>query len=224
MTTPAKFVLKLKSKKNRLFNQWDLWVFPNEETINFPKSIIVTHQWNEAIERKIKQGKTVLLLPQKGTLKGLLPICFTNYYWTSFGENRGQSSAAGICIKNNHPIFNQFPTENHTNWQWWDLLTRCQPMILDSYDTKNPWPKGFKPVVQPIDSWKINRKLALVAEAKVGKGKLLICSIDIEKDLDKRPATKLFRQGLIKYILSNSFNPETEVSIEMIQELFDVKM
>lgn len=223
ITKPTKLILELESEENHLFNEWNLWVFPDIETTTIPKSIIVAKEWNSTIEKKLKKGKTVLLLPQKGSLKGQLPICFTNYYWTSFGENRGQSSAAGVLIKNEHPIFKNFPTENHTNWQWWDLLTHCQPMILDSYDNKYSWPKGFKPVVQPIDSWKINRKLALVVEVRVGKGKLLICSIDIEKDLNNRPATKQFRQGLIEYILSDSFNPETEVSVEMIQELFNVK-
>ena len=223
ITAPAKLVLELESKENDLFNEWNLWVFPDNKITDIPKSILVVKEWDSRIEKKLKQGKTVLLLPQKGSLKGQLPICFTNYYWTSFGENKGQSSAAGVLINNNNPIFENFPTENHTNWQWWDLLTQCQPMILDSYDTENPWPKDYKPIIQPIDSWKINRKLALVAEAKVGNGKLIICSIDIEKELDKRPAAKQFRKGLIEYILSDSFNPETEVSVEMIRELFLIK-
>jgi len=119
-----------------------------------------------------------------------------------------------------HPLFREFPTESHANWQWWDLLTRCQPMILDSYDRENPWPKTYRPLIQPIDSWKINRKLALVAEARVGPGKLLICSINIEDDLEQRPATRQFRKGLFDYIQSPDFNPQTEVAPAAIAALF----
>lgn len=57
-------------------------------------------------------------------------------------------------------------------------------------------------------------------EGKVGKGKLLVCSIDIETDLEKRPATKQFRKGLVEYMLSDAFNPQTVITTEMIKEIF----
>ena len=222
ISEPSKLVLKLESKKNKLLNKWNLWVFPDEKVQKIPNSIVLARKWDKTVEKKLMQGKTVLLLPQIGSLKGNLPICFTNYYWTSgFGLGEGQSSAAGVLINNTHPIFSNFPTEKHTNWQWYDLLTRCQPMILDSYKNSNPFPKNVKPIVQPIDTWKVNRKLALVMEGKVGKGKLLVCSIDIETDLDKRPATKQFRKGLMEYVLSDAFNPHTVITVEMIEELFN---
>jgi len=93
-------------------------------------------------------------------------------------------------------------------------------MILDSYDRENPWPKTYRPLIQPIDSWKINRKLALVAEARVGGGKLMICSIDIENDLETRPATRQIRKSLFDYIQSPDFNPQTEVEPAAIAALF----
>jgi hypothetical protein len=93
-------------------------------------------------------------------------------------------------------------------------------MILDSYDSKNPWPKAYRSLIQPVDSWKVNKKLALVAEAKVGKGKLLICSIDIENDLKNRPATRQFRQSLMNYLVSSEFNPQWEIKPEAIAEVF----
>ena len=220
ISVPAKLILKLESKKNKLVNKWNLWVFPDEKVQKIPNSIVLARKWDKTVEKKLMHGKTVLLLPQIGSLKGNLPICFTNHYWTSFGENDGQSSATGLLIDNTHPVFSNFPTEKHTNWQWWDLLTRCQPMILDSDKNSNPFPKNVKPLVQPIDTWKINRKLALVMEVKVGKGKLLVCSIDIETDLDKRPATKQFRKGLVEYMLSDAFNPQTVITVNMIKEIF----
>ncbi len=221
ISEPSKLVLKLESKKNELVNRWNLWVFPDEEVQKIADSIVLARKWDETVEEKLMQGATVLLLPQIGSLKGNLPVCFTSYYWTSgFGVGEGQSSAAGVLINNRHPIFRHFPTEKHSSWQWWDLLTRCQPMILDSYRNPNPFPKHVRPIVQPIDTWKVNRKLALVMEGKVGTGKLLVCSIDIERDLDKRPATKQFRKGLVEYMSSDTFNPQTAITVEMIKEIF----
>ena len=169
----------------------------------------------------LNEGHTVLLLPKIGSLKGNLPTCFTTTYWTSFGSLGGQSSACGITLDNTSALFDGFPTETHANWQWWDMLNYCQPMILDQFEERYPWPKDYKPLIQPIDSWKMNRKLALVVEAEVGKGRLLICSIDIINSLDERIVAKQFRRSLINYMMSSNFAPKTKVTPAVISSLFD---
>ncbi|WP_248722433.1 sugar-binding domain-containing protein [Seonamhaeicola sp. ML3] len=214
-------VLELKSEDKQFFNTYDLWFFPKVKSLEIPENIVVAQVLDENVEEHLKYGKTVLLLPKQHNLKDQLPICFTNHYWTSFGKNDGQSSATGVLFDTTHPVFKNFPTETHINWQWWDVLTHAHPMVLDSYNSKNPWPKTYKSPLQPIDSWKINRKLALLVEAKVGEGKLLICSIDIETDLDNRPATKLLRNNLLDYISSRDFNPNEEIDMATIKEIFD---
>ena len=223
ITKASCLILELKSVDKKFVNQYDLWVFPEVKKAEIPDNIIVSGVWDENVEAHLKQGKTVLLLPKQKDLKDQLPICFTNHYWTSFGKNEGQSSATGVLFDTSHPIFKDFPTENHVNWQWWDVLTYAHPMVLDSYDSNLSWPKDYKSPIQPIDSWKINRKLALLTEAKVGKGKLMICSIDIETDLENRPVTKLLRNNIMEYISSNSFNPQTAVSIDVVSETFNNK-
>ena len=210
----------IESKEIGLANDWNLWVYPDAPAVAFPDKIAVVHEWNATTRQMLDAGKTVLFLPKTGTLRGNLPMCFTPYYWTSFGTEGGQSSANGLLIDPKHPLFSLFPTENYVSWQWWDLLTRCQPMILDSYDSRHPWPKDYFPLLQPIDTWKINRKLALVAEPEFSRGKLLICSINIEDDLGNRPATRQFRKSLVAYMKSDTFDPKTEISAEMLAELF----
>ncbi|TWO34556.1 hypothetical protein E1J38_001495 [Seonamhaeicola sediminis] len=221
IAAPAKLNLQLESKANKLINDWNIWVYPDEKVETFPVNVHVAKAWNEETQKRLEAGETVLLLPQIGDMKGNLPSCFTNHFWTAIGDEGGQSSASGMLINPKHPLFAQFPTDDHVNWNWWDILNHAQPMILDSYDSKNPWPKAYRSLVQPVDSWKINRKLALVAEAKVGKGKLLICSIDIESDLEKRPATQQFRKSLIAYLKSSDFNPQWQIEPKSISEVFE---
>ena len=217
---PTHLTLEVNAGEKQLSNYWDLWIFPKITAEKAPKSIIIAEKWDKTIENRLKQGKTVLLLPKQEDLKGHLPICFTNYYWTSFGANAGQSSAAGMLIDDGHPVFKDFATEDHTNWQWWDMLTYAHPMIIDAQDTGNPWPKSFRAIIQPIDTWKINRKLGLLVETKVGRGKLMICSIDLETDLDKRPVTRQFRHNLFEYMQSGDFKPKVEIDVNAIKELF----
>ena len=81
-------------------------------------------------------------------------------------------------------------------------------MVLDSL------PKDFRPIVQVIDDWNSNRKLGLVWECRVGAGKLLVCSADLERDLDKRPAARQLRASLLHYMAGKDFQPKVEVSRE----------
>ena len=55
---------------------------------------------------------------------------------------------------------------------------------------------GFKPVVRVIDDWNENRDLVLVAEARVGAGRLVLCAADLATDLGTRHVARSFRNGL----------------------------
>ena len=78
----------------------------------------------------------------------------------------------------------------------------------------------MQPIVQPIDDWNRNYKLGLVFEAKVGRGKLLVSSADLENDLDKRIVARQLRESVLKYMASAKFDPQTAFSPENFRELF----
>ncbi|MCD7852324.1 MAG: hypothetical protein LUH63_22960 [Parabacteroides sp.] len=90
-------------------------------------------------------------------------------------------------------------------------MSRCDAMILDDY------PEGFRPIVHLVDDWFTNRKLGMLYEARVGKGKLLVCSADLQNDLSKRPAAVQFRQSLLEYMASGQFNPAQTLEIDKIR-------
>jgi hypothetical protein len=108
----------------------------------------------------------------------------------------------------------EFPTEFHSNWQWWDLVTKSKFMIIDEFAPK------LRPIVQVIDDWNTNRKLGLVFEAKVGRGKLLVCSIDLHSNLDKRPVARQMLHSLVQYMQSDRFDPRHSTQTELIRTLF----
>ena len=59
----------------------------------------------------------------------------------------------------------------------------------------------------------------MLFEAKVGNGKIMVCSVDIQKDPDKRFVASQLRYSILKYMNSNLFLPENEVTLEMIGNL-----
>jgi hypothetical protein len=86
-------------------------------------------------------------------------------------------------------------------------------MILDNF------PPGLKPLIQPIDTWFENRRLALAFEARTGGGKLMVCSIDLNDLKDERLSSRQLLGSMLEYMNSSEFNPEVEVDAEKIREL-----
>ncbi|MCK5462573.1 MAG: beta-galactosidase, partial [Bacteroidales bacterium] len=109
--------------------------------------------------------------------------------------------------------FSEFPTEYHSNWQWWDPVSHSQAMILDDF------PPSLRPLIQPIDTWFENRRLALAFEAATGKGKLLVCSIDLQESLDKRPVSRQLLYAVLQYMNSPAFNPGIRLDPGQVRDL-----
>ena len=117
-----------------------------------------------------------------------------------------RSTSPGVCVT--------FPTEYHTNWQWWELINGSSAMMLDDL------PPDLRPILQVIDTWFEARRLGLIFEVAVGEGKLLVCSMDIVHDLETRPAARQMRHSLLQYMASRDFAPKTIVKLDQIQRLF----
>jgi hypothetical protein len=122
----------------------------------------------------------------------------------------------GLLCDPKHPALAGFPTTFHQDWQWNEIVTRAQGMVLDNL------PKDLHPIVQVIDDWNTNRKLGLLWECRVGSGKLLVCSADLAKDLEKRPAARQLRASLLTYMAGKHFKPKVAVSKDALEQLLDL--
>ena len=118
----------------------------------------------------------------------------------------------GILCDPRAPALACFPTEFHSNWQWWRLVKNARPVILDDARAR------YRPIVQVIDNFTRNHKLALVFETRVGKGKLLVCSIDLLRLQDYPEARQLYH-SLLRYVASDAFAPEAALNGELLKKL-----
>jgi hypothetical protein len=119
----------------------------------------------------------------------------------------------GTLIVDKHPAFDDFPTTNYADWQWWDILNNG--IALEMNDIKN-----ITPLIQSIDSYETNRKLGIAFEAQVENGNLFILSMDPEKDLEQREATKQLLFSVKKYISSDKFKPSVKLPAYELDALF----
>jgi hypothetical protein len=196
-------------------NQWDFWVYPSKKEINHG-NVLVTDKLDKNAEETLKRGGSVLLLAYGNVRKDKganVEIGFSSIFWNTAWTNNQAPHTLGILCDPNHPLFREFPTEFHSNWQWWDPVTHSQAMIL------NELPANLKPVIQPIDTWFENRRLALAFESRTGGGRLVICSIDLNCDLKERPVSKQLMNSILEYMNSETFNPQINVDIDLIKKL-----
>jgi hypothetical protein len=120
----------------------------------------------------------------------------------------------GLLVNPQHPVFADFPTQYHSNLQWAELVNGAQVMQFTEF------PQGFQPLVQNIHTWFISKKIGSLFEANVGKGKLMMTSLDLQTDLDKRFVARQLLSSVLHYMNSPEFQPEHTVAMQQISDLF----
>jgi len=215
---PQKLVLTVALSDTTYTNSWDVWVYPGKVDTAVPEGILVAETLDQDVLNHLERGGSVLMLPAPGTVKGdsrgKVPAGFSPIFWNTFWTNNQAPHTLGILCDPDHPALADFPTEFHSNWQWWDLVHGSQIMIM------NGLPPDLRPVVQVIDDWHWNRRLGLVLEARVAGGRMLVCGMDIETNLDSRPVARQMRYSLLRYMASEAFAPSRELDIESLKTLF----
>jgi hypothetical protein len=197
-------------------NDWNIWVFPPAiPEVVVSNEVYYCDTLDEKAVSLLQNGGTVFLQAAGKIVKGKEVVnYFTPVFWNTSWFKMRPPHTLGIVCDPNHPAFKEFPASYHSDLQWWDVVNKAQMMHLEDF------PKAFKPVLQPIDTWFLNRKLALLLEAKVGKGKLLLCSVDLKSDLANRPGARQLSYSLKKYVQSKAFDPSSTVELSAVQALF----
>ncbi len=207
---PAKVNLTLSIDGTDARNSYELWVYPRK-TVD-KKNVVIAKDLTPDVVASLEKGAKVLWMPDSlpYTVGGLFQTDYWNYrMFKTICENNKKAvspGTLGILTRPEHPIFKGFPTEMHTNWQWFPVIKESHPLVLDNFA------KDYLPIVQVIDNIERNHKLGLVMEWKVGAGKLLVCMSDLEK-ASQYPEGRAFYQSVLSYMRSSEFNPQSEITI-----------
>ncbi len=211
-----KLKLEVAIEGTEFVNDWNFWVYPiQKKKVNTTGIYIAGTLDAEAISR-LNNGEKVLLLAAghiqygKDVVQYYQPV-----FWNTSWFKMRPPHTTGLLVKNTHPVFTDFVTDSWGDLQWWELINRSQTMLLTDF------PKGFQPIVQPIDTWFINRKLGMLFEANVGKGKLIMTSIDLKSDLEKRPVAAQLYQSVVNYMQSDKFQPAVTLEMKVIKDIFE---
>lgn len=236
---PAKYTLAITIPGTDAKNHWDFWVYPevngqqttdngqkakgNGQKIKagkrpgtwFDGDVFVTDSLDAQAQKLLKKGKKVLICAAGKVTYGKEVVQqFTPVFWNTSWFKMRPPHTTGILVENHHDIFELFPTDYHSDMQWWELVNRAQVMQFTDF------PKDFQPLVQSIDTWFVSRKIGMLFEANIGKGKLVMTTMDITNNLDTRIVARQMKESILNYMHSDSFIPKWTIDQERISDLF----
>ncbi|WP_200940800.1 hypothetical protein [Sphingomonas sp. Leaf339] len=208
----------LRAGQQSVQNDWDLWVYPAITTLS-PVShrILRTDRIDQSVLDHLVQGGDALIgLPSKTVAnypERPVQLGFSSIFWNTLWTEGQPPTTLGIMCDPAHAALADFPTDAHSNWQWWHLIHRAGALRLDLL------PAGVKPIVRIIDDWFTARPLALVVEVAVGKGRAIVCGFELGDPGAQDPVSRQLVASLEAYMQGESFRPTSQVSPEQLRRL-----
>ena len=240
LSSPAKYTLTVSLSADTR-NHWEFWVYPStvpsaeaghekqrsassnsslftlhSSLSSHPSSLFQTDTLDAKALKTLKKGGTVLLTAAgRVTLGNDVKQTYLPVFWNTSWFKMRPPHTTGAYIDKQHPLFRHgFPTDDWSNLNWWELLNKAQVMNLMEL------PADYQSPIQPIDTWHVSRKLGMLIEARVGRGRLLMTTMDITNNLAERPVARQMRNAIIDYMKSPDFNPTLTLSVETINHFF----
>ena len=211
---PTQFKLEITCADGQ--NSYNLWVYPAEDEAD-EGEVYITEYLDETALRILEEGGKVFLSP-KASVEALPQSRegrFSTAFWST--NDRTQPGTMGLLMDPEHPLFANFPTDFHSDYQWWAMSKLGRPMNLESLTDAQGNP--IQPLVTVIDGgFGDLERLGLLYEAAVGEGKLMVSSMGLEQLQDEYPEAKALRNAILDYMNSDAFDPTFQVEAEDIQE------
>ena len=195
-------------------NHWDFWVYPAEveEEVG---NVWITDQFDEKAQSILKKGGKVLLTAAGKISYGKDVVQqFTPVFWNNSRSKMRPPDTTGVLVENTHSIFDLFPTDYHSDLQWWELVNKAQVMQFSDF------PNDFQPLIQSIDTWFLSRKIGMLFEANVLGGQLVMTTMDITNNLEQRHAARQMRVSILHYMNSEQFHPSFSIDPQRISDLY----
>lgn len=217
---PNKMTITAAIEGTSYRNGYEVWVYPPEVDTTPPANVVIADRLNAAAHQHLNGGGKVLLFPRHDELEHCVKGAFQTDFWcwpmfTRGAQQRGiepPPGTLGFLCDPTHPALAHFPTEFHSNWQWWRLVKNARPIILDET------PPDYRPIIHVIDNFARNHKLGLLFEMRVGQGKLLVCASNLPA-LQEHPEARQLMYSLLRYVDSPAFAPTTELEGGLLEKV-----
>ncbi len=212
LAAPAEYRLVVGLKATRFENDWSLWLYPAAEEVAIPEGLTVATELDARVIAELETGGRVILFPSQ-IAKAHPPVSFVPIFWNNQLFPNEKKQTLGMLCNPKSPMLAQFPTREHSEWNWEDILRGSRAFDLAGQ------PLEMRPLIQIIDDWNTGRKLALTFECKVGSGRLLVCGADLPQLAERSPAARQLYQSMLAYAAGDRFDPAVSLSAGQIHGL-----
>ena len=200
--------LTLKVRIGDSISAYPIWVY-RKTTPVCPENVYETRAFDVKTREILQNGGRVYLSPDadKESLPYSIKTQFTTDFW-SVGTFADQEGGMGQLIDTEHPIFKEFPTDFHTDWQWWIMATK-RAVIL---------PHPMKTIITEMDSYAFLRPMAQMIEFRCLKGKVLLSTMELHKS-QQYPEVRALQASIYTYLSGENFEPAEEITEEELSML-----
>ena len=128
--------LEIRITGTEAVNDWNFWVYPAQVTIAEGKVYTTDTLDSKALEILQHGGNVLITAAGKVSYGKEVVQQFTPVFWNTSWFKMRPPHTTGILVNPKHPLFRQFPTEYHSNLQWWELLNHAQVMQFTPLSTR----------------------------------------------------------------------------------------
>ena len=187
---------------------YPVWVYQKTNPV-CPENVYEARIFDERTKEVLQNGGRVYLSPDadKESLPNSIKTQFTTDFW-SVGTFTDQEGGMGQLIDTEHPIFKEFPTDFHTDWQWWIMASK-RAVIL---------PHPMKTIITEMDSYAFLRPMAKLIEFRCLKGKVLLSTMELHKS-QQYPEARALQASIYTYLSGENFEPTEEITEEELSTL-----
>ena len=206
--TSKNTALTLTVSIGNCISAYPVWVYQKTNPV-CPENVYEARIFDERTKEVLQNGGRVYLSPDadKESLPYSIKTQFTTDFW-SVGTFADQEGSMGQLIDTEHPIFKEFPTDFHTDWQWWIMATK-RAVIL---------PHPMKTIITEMDSYAFLRPMAQMIEFRCLKGKVLLSTMELHKS-QQYPEARALQASIYTYLSGESFEPAEEITEEELSTL-----
>ena len=185
-------------------NEWKLYSFPA------PTKERQGHQFTfsegmseEELIARLDNGERVLIF-------GARPF---EYEGTSFQISlAGRTNGHLATVVRKHPVTKNLPTSDHIGWHLAPLMNGGRAVMLDIPTIP------FEPIFEIATSYKNAHREALIFEYAVGKGKLFVCSANLDGIVGE-----WLKAEIEAYVSSDSFEPKHSLTKDELCAIINCK-
>jgi beta-galactosidase len=160
--------------------------------------LLITDTLNAEITRYLIGGGPVLLAAGEGLVRPMrskLTGGRGNYFFTPPANYPPYEDGLNATIIKSHRSLGDFPHEGFADLQFIRMIGDAPPLDIEPLKLTR-----FDPIIRAVHTYMVGRSLGYLIEVLVGKGRLLICALDLDQ---RRCEARYLLSCLTQYLLED---------------------